>query len=252
MIVAAAAINTRGMVSFSVIIPTRNRPGYLREAVVSVLGQSLQPREVIVVDDGEGAENAVRGMSGIVRVIDSRNRGPVRARTAGVASACADAIAFLDDDDRWIDRDHLARASALLDGDAALTFADGFMAFEDGRPARSYSLDADAKSLEADNTILISAVCYLRALHEELGDFDEMLPYYWDWDWYLRVARAGHCLAHVPRASVAIRIHANNMSGDEQSAARGKNLGRFAAKHGLGKLVLKNHLDLLPPARAMG
>ncbi len=118
------------------------------------------------------------------------------------------------------------------------------MAFEDGRPSIPFAFHADSATLERDNTILISAVCYRRDLHDTLGAFDEALPFYWDWDWYLRIARAGHALTHLDVPAVAIRVHAQNMSGDSLEAQRRANLDRFAAKHNLPPIPLKNHLDI--------
>lgn len=228
---------------FTVVIPTKNRIGFLRQAVQSVLAQS-QPTQVIVVDDGAGAAAAMVGLSPRLRVLDNAGRGPVPARNIGVAAADTPFIAFLDDDDWFSDTAHLARAAAAMAAGAAFTFSDGTLMFEDGSPPLPFSFDATAQSLEANNTILISAVSYRRDLHERLGRFDETLPYYWDWDWYLRVARSGAQLAHIAAATVAIRVHANNMSGDEQTAARRANLDRLEAKHGLPPIPLKNHVSI--------
>ena len=118
------------------------------------------------------------------------------------------------------------------------------MAFEDGRPSLPFAFAADAETLTRDNTILISGVVYRRSLHDELGPFDESLPFYWDWDWYLRVARAGHELTHIPRPVVAIRVHARNMSGESLERQRRANLDEFSTKHGLPPIPLKNHLDI--------
>lgn len=240
------------MVSFSVVIPTRNRTAFLRQAIASVLAQTHAAKEIIVVDDGVGAAVALKDTSPLVRVLDNRERGPVPARNLGVAQAQGDVIAFLDDDDWWTDRDYLSVATQAFGNGATLCFGDGVMAFEDGREEASFAFDADAKSLERDNTILISAVTYRRSLHDSLGPFDESLPFYWDWDWYLRVARAGWPLVHLARPVVAIRVHARNMSGDTLERQRRENLDRFSAKHGLPPLILKNHLNLvtdLPPER---
>ena len=240
------------MVSFTVVIPTRNRTAFLRQAIESVLSQSHAATEIIVVDDGTGAAAALKDASPLIRVLDNRERGPVPARNLGVAQAQGDVIAFLDDDDWWTDRDYLSLASHAFGNGAALCFGDGIMAFEDGREQASFAFDADAKSLERDNTILISAVTYRRSLHDSLGPFDESLPFYWDWDWYLRVARAGWPLVHLARPVVAIRVHARNMSGDTLERQRRENLDRFSAKHGLPPLILKNHLNLVtnrPPER---
>jgi glycosyltransferase involved in cell wall biosynthesis len=240
------------MVSFSVVRPTRNRAAFLRQAIESVLAQTHSAQEIIVVDDGTGAAAALKDASPLIRVLDNRERGPVPARNLGVAQAQGDVIAFLDDDDWWADRDYLAEAAKAFANGAALCFGDGIMAFEDGREQASFAFDADATSLERDNTILISAVTYRRSLHGTLGPFDEALPSYWDWDWYLRVARAGWPLVHLARPLVAICVHARNMSGDALERQRRENLDRFSAKHGLPPVILKNHLNLVtdrPPER---
>ena len=232
------------MPSFSVIIPTRGRHHFLKQAIASVLSQSHAAKEIIVVDDGVGAAEAVGQMASTIIVLDNAQRGPVPARNLGVTKATGDVIAFLDDDDWWTDTDYLAEAAAIFDAGAAFCFADGHMAFEDGRPTLPFAFDADAQNLERDNTILISAVAYRRSLHAGLGLFDESLPYYWDWDWYIRVARAGHSLTHIPQPVVAIRVHAQNMSGESLGRQRRENLDNFAAKHQLAPIPLKNHLDI--------
>ena len=240
------------MVSFSVVIPTRDRPDFLREAVASLLNQTLLPAEIIVADDGEGASAAVRGMTPLIRVLNNERRGPVAARLLGVRAASADCIAFLDDDDWLTEPGYFAAIARHFDNGADFTHADGAMVFSDGQPGIAYSFPADARSLERDNTILISAVAYRRSLHDRLGEFDTALPFYWDWDWYLRVARAGARLHHHRQPVVAIRVHARNMSGATMEAERRANLDRFAEKHGLPPLVLKNHLSLVreqPPGR---
>jgi glycosyltransferase involved in cell wall biosynthesis len=227
------------MPRFSVIIPTKNRDDFLREAVASVLAQTETDLELLLVNDGASVTAFADSR---VRVLENQQRGAVAARMLGVHSALGEVIAFLDDDDRWSSMRHLELAwRAIADG-ADFTFGDGILEFPDS-DVRPFEFDATAQSLEHDNTILISAVCYRRALHEALGSFDETLPYYWDWDWYLRVARGGFRLQRVAEKTVSIRIHAQNMSGDANRQARLDNLSRFAAKHAIGPLTLKNFTD---------
>jgi glycosyltransferase involved in cell wall biosynthesis len=210
------------MTSFSVIIPTRGRHHFLRQAIGSVLEQQHAAHEIIVVDDGEGAAEAVGRMHASVRVLDNRQRGPVPARDLGVSEATGDCIAFLDDDDWWTDAGYLKTAATRFDAGATFTYANGIMAFEDGRDHLPFDFEADAQTLMHDNTILISAVIYRRDLHAALGRFDESLPFYWDWDWYLRVGacrpQAGaYCIArcrhtrphpeHVRRIAGSAKAH---------------------------------------------
>ena len=232
------------MTSISVVIPTRGRHRFLRQALESVLAQGHAPHEIIVVDDGVGAAEAVADMSPAITVLDNGQRGPVPARIMGVTHATGQCICFLDDDDFFIDNGYFARVAEAFDRGADFCFADGVLRFEDGRPDIPFAFEADVDSLTRDNTILISGVVYRRALHAALGQFDESLPFYWDWDWYLRIARAGHALLHIRRPVVAIRVHAQNMSGESLEAQRRANLDRFSTKHALPPIPLKNHLDI--------
>lgn len=227
------------MPQFTVIIPTRNRDLYLAEAVASVCAQTCKNLELLIINDGTTLISAFTDPR--ITVLDNHQRGPVTARNLGISRAQGQCIAFLDDDDTWIDTNFLDDAANLLASQAALVFGDGVMQFPGEQKPRHFSYDANAITLEADNTILISAVCYHSKLHAKLGVFDESLPYYWDWDWYLRIARSGHTLARIAHPVVDIRIHPANMSGASNTRARTENLEKFAAKHALGKLTLKNH-----------
>lgn len=228
----------------SVIIPTRGRHHFLKQALTSVLAQTEAAAEIIVVDDGVGAREAVAHMHPSITVLDNRERGPVPARNMGVSHASGEIICFLDDDDWFTDETYFKKAALAFGRGGDFLYADGIMAFEDGRESLPFAFHADAETLTRDNTILISGVMYRRSLHAELGGFDETLPFYWDWDWYLRVARAGHALTHIQRPVVAIRVHARNMSGDSLEAQRRANLDAFSTKHALPPIPLKNHLDI--------
>ena len=230
------------MPSFSIIIPTRDRPDFISEAINSVVNQDFGDFELLVVNDG--SDVVVPHKDSRLTILDNERRGAVAARNLGATKAKGKYIAFLDDDDLWTDQTHLARANSALGNTAAFYFANGIMLFPDGS-TKKFSQGADAASLAVDNTILISAVCYHRSLHETLGLFDETLPYYWDWDWYLRVARAGHSLYHCDIAAAIIRVHANNMSGESNYQARRNNLDLLETKHRLDPITLKSHIDFV-------
>lgn len=230
------------MTKFTVIIPTRNRIDFLKEAVASVIIQNYGLFEVLVINDGSRPIEEFADKR--VRIIDNNQGGAVAARNLGVAQADGGYIAFLDDDDYWVDRTHLAQANAALTDMAEFYFANGVMVFSDGSK-KLFSRKADRNTLNKDNTVLISTVCYRKELHKQLGIFDDELPYYWDWDWYLRVANAGLRLSRSNRVAAAIRVHPQNMSGEDNRNARQDNLNRLTVKHGLLNIVLKNHLDFV-------
>jgi glycosyltransferase involved in cell wall biosynthesis len=226
----------------SVLIPTRNRPELLLKAVASVLGQSFADFELIIVNDG--SQPLPNFSDSRIRTLNSGESGAVPTRNMAARAAKGDVIAWLDDDDQWSDRNFLKDAVTAIENGADFVFGDGRFVFADGSPSHDYSRNADAKSLERDNTILVSALVYRANLHSKLGTFDTSLPFYWDWDWYLRVARFGAKLHHIARPVVDILIHPQNMSGDSNAGPRQNDLNRLAEKHTLPPLKLKTHLDL--------
>lgn len=101
----------------SVVIPSHNRKRDLDVALQSVMMQSLQPLEVIVVDDGstDGTQTYLQQHYLGVKVI--RNEKPLGgavARNQGARNAKGEYVAFLDSDDRWLP-DHLKRKVAFLE-----------------------------------------------------------------------------------------------------------------------------------------
>jgi glycosyltransferase involved in cell wall biosynthesis len=227
------------LIDFTVIIPTFNREAYLVEAVASAQAQQGVSLEVIVVNDGE---KLARHPDHCI-LLNNKGKGAVAARNLALTKARGSFIAFVDDDDFWIDPNHLARSLAAFRQGYDLTFADGTLKYVDGRPDRKFSEAADAQSLRHNNTILMSSVCYRRALHQTLGNFDPELPYYYDWDWYLRITSAGHRIVRHPEPVVAIRVHPTSDSAAANQVVRQRNLEMLCKKHSLGTLPIKSHAD---------
>jgi glycosyltransferase involved in cell wall biosynthesis len=88
----------------SLIIPAYNASLYLREAIDSVLNQTLRPTQVIIVDDGstDGTLQVARSYGNAVTVIAQANGDAGAARNRGLQEATAPLISFLDADDRLL------------------------------------------------------------------------------------------------------------------------------------------------------
>lgn len=106
----------------SVVIPTYNSSATLKRALDSLYGQSLLPREIIVVDDGsDDWEQSQRIAASCperipVRFIHlDKNQGVSTARNTGIAAAMGRYLAFLDSDDVWY-REKLAIQYELMAG----------------------------------------------------------------------------------------------------------------------------------------
>ena len=90
--------------SISVVIPTYNGSRFIAETLESVFAQTLQPDEVLVIDDGSTDNTAaiVESFAPRVRVFRSSNQRQAAARNFGARQATSEWIAFLDHDDLWM------------------------------------------------------------------------------------------------------------------------------------------------------
>lgn len=111
-------------IRFSVVIPVYCGAATIRDALESVLRQTYLPEEIIVVDDGSPDDTAeivqrfARGSRPApdvpIRVIRQPNRGAGAARNAGIRQAQGNWIAFLDDDDLWLESKLEKQKDAIL------------------------------------------------------------------------------------------------------------------------------------------
>lgn len=108
--------NNEGIDMFSVIIPAYNAENFIKNAIDSVLSQTIEDFEIIVVNDGsnDSTENVVNEISDKrVRCISQKNAGVSAARNTGIQNAKGEYICFLDADDLW-NPNHLEVVSQLI------------------------------------------------------------------------------------------------------------------------------------------
>jgi len=186
----------------SVIVPTYNRPDRLRESLESILAQTFQDFEVIVVNDGEmdvtSVVDALPHGGRITCVKHDHNRGLAAARNTGIRLARGTYVSYLDDDDRYYP-DHLAvLVQALQGGTFKAAYTDAFRAVEtyDGNRRvvtqrdLPYSYDFSAAGLLISNYFPVLCVMHERACLDTIGVFDETLFAHEDWDLWIRMATA--------------------------------------------------------------
>jgi len=184
----------------AVIIPAYNRLDFIEEAVSSVLSQSFQNLELIVVDDGstDGTGDLVRERfdDERLKVYSQDNLGVSAARNRGVNESSAPLVAFLDSDDYWLE-EKLTTQLLAMEKDAQRISYTGEVWYRRGKWANpcshheKHSGDIFSKCLPLC-IISPSSVLMERSLFEEVGGFDETLPACEDYDLWLRIsARCG-------------------------------------------------------------
>ena len=93
----------QNVVDISIVIPTYNRCELLKRAIKSVLYQSINVREIIIVDNGS-TDNTYEMLSSLfpeIRYIYEKRKGVSVARNLGIKNCHSTWIAFLDSDDAW-------------------------------------------------------------------------------------------------------------------------------------------------------
>lgn len=142
-------------VDVTAVIPFYNSSATLQRAIDSVLDQTVEMREIIVIDDGSGPEEARQATAIVARTPGARlivlesNGGPGDARNAGWNAASGEWIAFLDSDDVWHHRkiEHQLRALELSDSDA-IFIASQRMLVHDKRDLDSVRIPESPKVIE--------------------------------------------------------------------------------------------------------
>jgi glycosyltransferase involved in cell wall biosynthesis len=184
---------------FSVVIPVYNRATLLRTALQSVLAQTDQDFEVIVVDDGS-SDDPVRTVKDLadsrVTILKQENRGGASARNAGVDIARGQFVAFLDSDDRFLPG-HLARMRLML-GDTKNTAAYAPVIVERGG---STSFIKPPRAIDPGEHMATYVLCdrgfvptITLVVHRELARsvrYDERLGFAQDTDFCIRLYLAG-------------------------------------------------------------
>lgn len=140
----------------SAVIPVYNGAAFVAEAVESVLRQTYQPVECIVVDDGstDSTPRVLDALTGI-RIERQRNLGVSAARNRGVQVANGSFIAFLDADDVWLES-KLERQFAIMHARAAdLVYTGIKVVDEELRPILNLPAPSPQRALE--NTLLMGS-----------------------------------------------------------------------------------------------
>ncbi|MBU9723085.1 MULTISPECIES: glycosyltransferase family 2 protein [Bacillaceae] len=226
----------------SIVLPTFKRPDKLEKAINSILNQTYENWELLVIDDN-GESNIHRNeteefmeryknASKIRYLKHAKNKGGGAARNTGILSAKADYIAFLDDDDEWL-------PNKLEKQVKQISFAKEDVAvFDTGRKViktsdkhnykhekiivpvlRGYIFDDLLVKNGVRAPKLSTVICKKYALIN-VGLFDESLPSRQDLDLYIRLARE-YKYDFIEEPLVIINIHQDRITNNPEAKVTG-------------------------------
>ncbi|MEL6929631.1 MAG: glycosyltransferase [Cyanobacteria bacterium J06600_6] len=239
----------------SIVIPVYNGEKYIQTAVNSVLEQTYQNYEIIVIDDGstDNTRQKLHPYHEQIRYVFQENSGSAAARNLGIKLAKGEFIAFLDSDDFWLMPEKLEKQVALFGDRPSLggintgwQIVDG-----EGKPIKTVQPWHKAPKLDLETwlkkkCVRTSAMIFRRQWLEKVGGFDEELRQSHDVDLILRLSLAGCETEWLREETVCYRQHESNTTKDSLKQAKYIQavLDKFFARTDLPKSISKQERQI--------
>lgn len=213
-------------VRFSVLIPLYNQEKYIRQAIDSVLSQTITDYEVIVVDDGSTDRSAevVKPYGTRIKFLQQRNQGPEVARNMGLASAEGEYLVLLDGDDFLFPYALATFDRIIRNFDSPPLITGCELYYQDGKPLPAEASMATPDSVRVfkfddylSKTVALSnfnsKLAIRKSVIEEVGGFRKSTPQTWhndDLDMMLMVGTYGPLIVMQKPYTAAYRQHEGN------------------------------------------
>ena len=243
----------------SIVIPAYNAERFVAETVRSALAQTVESKEIIVIDDGstDGSAGVLRGFGGAIRCEFGPNRGASAARNRGTALAGGRYIQYLDADD-LLEPDAVAKRIAALEGAAAGVAYSDWQKFDEQADGSFVAGEVVARSMaqvHADPEIATftsfwappAALLYSRAVVDEVGGWNESLPIIQDARFLQDAALSGARFVHVPGVGARYRTHRDRSLSTRDPSAFARDVFRNACDI---QSIWESRGPLSPPQRS--
>lgn len=225
-------------VSVSVIIPTHNRVNSLSNAIRSVLNQTYQDFEIIIVNDASSDETIemvakLQTQDKRIHLINNpKPLGGAEARNLGIQASKGTWVAFLDDDDEWLPQKLAKQMQALAHRPKAIASSCSYtINYPFGIKKIIHTpQNITLQEILRSNSLGGASVCIVNAATIKIiGYFDKKLRSSQDWDLWVRLCEQGNIISvNVPL--VSYQVHFNyRISNDMRAKYTGAR--RFYFKH---------------------
>lgn len=244
------------MTKVSAVVPTYERVDKLERSLGSIINQTYNDLELLVVDDNtseeyrDKVEKIVKETSKkadfhIERIINEGNQGVSSARNLGIENATAEYIAFLDDDDEWKPKKIEKQVQKIQEEgiNAVYTASEMYDGEVKDIVRKTPGLDLEAL-LERDRIGSPSKVMIEKEWLERVGGFDEEIPSGEDWDLWIRLLEVGCNFGYVD--TPLARYHRDNESKSNKFDVATEGREKVTEKHSklleeAGKKVRARH-----------
>ena len=197
----------------TIVTPSFNQARFLGRTIESVLSQPYDNIEHIVIDGGstDGSVDILCSYGDRIRWISERDDGQADAINKGFARSTGDIRAYLNSDDTLTP----GAVSAVVDFFASnpevdLVYGDANYIDEDDVVTGKYATaEYSFARLMFDCCICQPAAFWRKSIGDQVGPFDASLHLVMDYDYWLRVDRAGGILRHLPKTLANSRLYAD-------------------------------------------
>lgn len=207
----------------SIIICSYNRANYISQALDSILAQTYQSYEVLVIDDAssDNTEEVVKKYLPLDRRIkyfkNEKNLGIARSRSKGIILSQGEYIAMLDSDDYWLGVDKLKMQIEILEADKEVgLIGTGIICIdENGKELKKDIFASDDKDIRsrilAKNQFAQSSVVFRKDAYKLAGGYQEKFTVCEDIDLWLAIGNK-YKFANLVEPLIAYRIHGGGIS----------------------------------------
>lgn len=201
----------------SIITSTFERPLALRRAIESVLKQTYQNWEMIIVDDYSSSYDfhmLQKDFSDEPRLrfiqLEKNHGKDTKPKNTGIIASRGDLICYLDDDCEF-GVHHISRLVGEIQVSGAdVVYCDMTLVDPQGNRGPGIAMDFDAQYLLKKNFIDTNMVLHTREIVFSVGGWDETLPRFVDWNLWVRMMKWGAKFHHVPEKLTLYHISPNN------------------------------------------
>lgn len=206
----------------TVLMTTFNGNKFLKECMDSVLNQSFEDFEFLIVDDcsADGSKDLIKSYKdGRIRLIENKeNLGQVKSLNIGLEYARGEYVARMDQDDIMI-KNRLKRQLDFLDRrkDISVVGTWGELIDENGRVFEKYicpvrNAEMIGNILCGWNSLMHMSVIFKKDAVINAGKYNELFPFAEDYDLWTRLLLKGHKLANIPEFLIKCRFHKETSS----------------------------------------
>lgn len=209
---------------FSVVIPLYNKELSITNTVQSVLDQTYQNFEIVIINDGS-TDSSIKAVEAIndnrIRLIHQKNQGVSAARNRGIKEAKFEWIAFLDGDDLW-EPNHLEEITKMMNLYSeekvfvtSFVYSDNRPMFKHPRATPIFKIENYFKEAMKENLMWTSIVVVNKECIDKVGGFNEKLNRGEDLDLWARLTLKYKLIK-------SSQTTATYSMGDEFSLSKGK------------------------------